>query len=149
MMSDLLSWNFLTSAPPKTDVLSNAAILFAIVFAGGFLLSSIVAYRPRTPFVARYFRRKQVSRAASISMWVFGAGLFFFLIRLMQIDPITLGNRIWMVLLSVIALVLIVWILVGWVSAMRRGPLPKPKPTYSPSGYHAAPVRRPAKRGHI
>jgi amino acid transporter len=147
MMSDLLSWDYLTSAPPEADVLSSAAILFAIVFAGGFLLSSIISYRPR--LVSKYFRKRRVSRAAGISMWVFGIGLFFFLIRLMQINPITFGNRIWMVLMAIIVFTLIVWLLFAFGVAVRRGPLPVPKPIYSPRGYHAAPVRRPAKRGHI
>lgn len=147
MMSDLLSWDFLTSAPPEADVLSSAAILFAIVFAGGFLLSSIISYRPR--LAIKYFRKRRVSRAGGILMWVFGIGLFFFLIRLMQINPITLGNRIWMVLMTIIAFAVVVCVLFAVGVALRRGPLPVPKPTHSPSGYHAAPVRRPAKRGHI
>lgn len=148
-MSDLLSWNYLTSAPATADTLSNLAILYAIVFAGGFLISSIISYRPRTPFVAKYFRRREVAQATSVAMWIFGLGLFFFIIRILQVNPISFGNRFWMVLMAVLAIGLGLWVLIAFARAMRRGPLPKAKPTHSPSGYHAAPTRRPAKRGHI
>lgn len=148
-MSDLFSWDYLTSAPATADALNNLAIFYAILFAGGFLISSIVSYHPRTPFVAKYFRRRQVTRTANIAMWIFGLGLFFFIIRILQINPLTVGNRLWMILMAVLAIALGVWVVIALARAMRRGPLPKPKPTHSPSGYHASPNRRPAKRGHI
>ena len=147
-MTNPFSWDFLTSVPASDEVLSGWAILFAIVFAGGFLAASVINYRAQSPFISTYFRRRPVQQCMSLAMWIFGIGLFFFLIRLLQINPFTFGERIWMAVMTVLAIVLLLWIAVQVVLATRRGPLPKAASRYSPQGYHAAPTRRPVRRRH-
>ncbi len=133
-MSDLFSWDTLTSAPAAADTLNAAAILCGIIFAVGFLVAAIVSNRPRISFIATYFRRRPVARVAGLAMWIFGLGFFFFLIRMFEINPLTLGNRFWMALTAVLALLLGIWVLIATVRAVRRGPLPKARPTHSTKG---------------
>jgi hypothetical protein len=145
-MGDLTSWNYLTTAPKETDVLGDFALGYAIVFAIGFLAASFVYYRPRTPFLSKYIRRRVLGRLSFAGMWVFGLGLFFFLIRILVINPFTFGERVWMVAMAVIALALTLVAAVVLFVALRRGPLPKPRTGWTQSGYHAAPRRRPVQR---
>ncbi len=118
-MPNPFDWDYLTSAPASGDVLDAFTIIYVVVFLGGFVAAAYLNSRPWTKPFGSMFRRKSVKKASGIAMWVFGAGFFFFLIRLLQIDPLTFGRPLWM-WLSVLALVvMIVWIAVSWSSARK------------------------------
>lgn len=95
-MPNPFSWTELTTQPAAGDVLDAFTIVFAVVFIAGFVGSAFVYYRPWTKPFGTMFRRKTVIRGAGIAMWLFGIGLFFFLIRILQINPLSLGEPIWM-----------------------------------------------------
>jgi len=105
-MPNPFDWKSLTTAPSSGDILQPFAVLYAIVFIAGFVVSTYLYYRPWTRPIGRLYRRKSVIRAMGAAMWVFGIGVFFFLIRLLQIDPLTFGRPFWM-WLSVIAVVVL------------------------------------------
>ncbi len=118
-MPNPFDWDYLNSAPASADVLDAFAIVYAVVFLGGFVGAAYLNSRPWTKPFGSMFRRKAVRKATGIAMWVFGVGLFFFLIRLLQIDPLTLGRPIWMWLSVLAVVVMIAWIAVSWSSARK------------------------------
>ncbi|HEU0165005.1 MAG TPA: hypothetical protein VFQ54_08170 [Thermomicrobiales bacterium] len=145
-MDKLTSWDYLTTAPKEADVLGKYPVAYAVAFVLGFIIASFVYYRPRTPFLSKYIRRKALGRLAFAGMWVFGLGLFFFLIRILVINPFTFAEPVWMVAMMLIAAVLIVISAVVLFVALRRGPIPRASTGWTQSGYHAAPRRRPVQR---
>ncbi|MGI8642782.1 MAG: hypothetical protein ACR2LS_01515, partial [Thermomicrobiales bacterium] len=55
-------------------------------------------------YINHGLKRRLIQRIGSIAMIIFGIGLFFFAIRMLQINPFTFGMRIWL-WLSLLALV--------------------------------------------
>lgn len=118
-MQNPFDWDYLTTAPASGDVLDVFTIIYLVLFLGGFVVSAYLNSRPWTKPFGRMFRRKSVMRATGMAMWVFGIGLFFFLIRLLQINPISLGEPIWMWLSVLALLAMAVWIALSWSSARK------------------------------
>ncbi len=106
-MRNPFNWDYLTSAPVAGEIFGPFSALFLLLFAGGFLAASYLYFRPWTKPFGDYFRRKTVRKASSIALWVFGTGLFFFQIRLLQINPFTFGHRIWIYLCFLAFLVMV------------------------------------------
>ncbi|MEJ7900487.1 MAG: hypothetical protein WKF63_01495, partial [Thermomicrobiales bacterium] len=69
-------------------------IIYVVIFLSGFVAAAYLSSRPWTKPFGTMFRRKAVQKASGVAMWVFGVGFFFFLIRLLQINPISFGNPI-------------------------------------------------------
>jgi hypothetical protein len=95
-MDNPFSWSYQTTVPGTNEVLGPFAIVFVIIFGLGFL-ASIVVYNGggrklfRTGVLFRMARKW-----AGIGLALFGAGLFFFAIRVLQINPFTFGMRFWL-----------------------------------------------------
>ena len=94
-------------------MLRPAAALFLAVFAAGFVVSAFLT----APAAARIARNPVqlygFQHWGSVGLWVFGAGLFFFGVRALQINPLSFGAPIWL-LLCVIALVVFLFRCVSW-----------------------------------
>ncbi len=121
-MPNPFDWDYLTSQPAPDEVLDAFTIIYAVVFVLGFVASAYLYYRPWTKPFGTMFRRRSVIAAAGMAMWVFGIGLFFFLIRLLQINPLTLGEPIWM-WLSILAVIVMAAIIgVNWKRGAKTGP---------------------------
>ncbi len=118
-MPNPFDWDYLTTPPASGDVLDVFAIIYAVVFMGGFVAAGYLNRRPWTKPFGSMFRRKAVMRASGAAMWVFGAGVFFFLIRILQINPITLGEPFWMWLSVLALIVMLAWIALSWSSARK------------------------------
>ena len=148
-MPNPFDWDYLSTPPASSDVLDAFTVIFVAVILVGPIVASYLYYRPWTRPIGRIFRRRAVIKVSGVAMWVFGVGLFFFLIRLLQIDPFTFGRPIWM-WLSVLALIgLTVWIGLGWSKARRdyETTITAGQSVHARRGApHAAPVRRPVKR---
>lgn len=87
------------------------AILSLVLFAIGVVATGVISTRPSLPpFDGRYTKRFVV-RACTIIGWICGAGLFFGIIRMLQIDPGTLGRPIWIVLTWIALAAAIGWII--------------------------------------
>ena len=95
-MDNPISWDYLSTVPGPNEVFGPLAIIYLAIFAVGFGFS-LVVYNNQgkkifpNPVLFRLFRRW-----AGWSSFVFGAGIFFFLIRALQINPFTFAMRFWM-----------------------------------------------------
>ncbi len=149
-MGNVFSWDSLTTAPTPEETLNVFSVFCLVVFAVGFIASTFLYYRPWQPPLGRYFRRRSIRKATTIAMWVFGFGLFLFLIRLLQINPFTLGVPLWMVLTMIVAVVMTaafavkVWQVRGQPLAPSSRTLRIDAPSRAP--YAPAGGRRPVRR---
>lgn len=105
-MRNPFDWDYLTSAPQPGEIFGPFSALYLLVFAAGFIGAAYVYYHPWARPIGEYVRRKTACKAATIALWVFGTGLFFFLVRLLQINPFTFGERIWLYLCLLALLVM-------------------------------------------
>lgn len=96
-MDNPFSWDYLTTRPGSNEVFGAFAVLFLVIFGIGFLASLVIysGWVPRAVFPNAVLR-KMAHRWSVYGLFVFGIGLFFFLIRLLQINPFTFGYRIWL-----------------------------------------------------
>lgn len=97
-MDNPFSWDYLSTVPGKNEIFGAFAIGFLIIFGVGFIISFVSyagwADRYVKNSVLRHLSRKYAGWALSL----FAVGLFFFLIRILQINPFTFGRRIWLYL---------------------------------------------------
>jgi len=97
-MDNPFSWEYLTTTPGSNEVFGPFAILFLIVFLIGFVIS-FASYagwtekRIKDPVL-----RRMSHKWAGWALALFSIGLFFFVIRILQINPFTFGMRIWLFL---------------------------------------------------
>ena len=95
-MDNPISWDYLSTVPGPNEVFGPLAIIYLALFAIGFGFSLMVYNNQGkkvfpNPVMFRLFRRW-----AGWASVVFGAGIFFFLIRALQINPFTFAMRFWM-----------------------------------------------------
>lgn len=102
-MDNPFSWDYLTTVPGPDEVFGPFAVLFLILFGVGFLVSIFLYNDGARRYINHGLKRRTIRRFAGIAMIIFGVGLFFFAIRILQIDPFTFGMRIWL-WLSLLAL---------------------------------------------
>jgi hypothetical protein len=70
--------------------------LYLVVFAGGFIVSLMVYNNQGRKLFPNPIMFRLVRRWAGWTSVIFGAGIFFFLIRALQINPFTFAMRFWM-----------------------------------------------------
>ena len=100
-------WSWLNTPPGFREVLDPFGALYLIVFSLGFVVSAYLA-GPGADWLARNpIQLAGIQHWAAAGLWIFGAGLFFFGMRALQINPLSFGEPIWMVA-SVIALLIAV-----------------------------------------
>jgi hypothetical protein len=110
-MDNPFSWDYLTTAPGENEVFGPFAVLFLIAFAIGFLGSIVVYNGGARKLFPNPVLHRMARRWSGYAMTVFGFGLFFFVIRALQINLLTFEMRIWM-WLSILAVgVLAVYII--------------------------------------
>lgn len=111
-MDNPFSWDYLTTVPGSNEVFGPFAVVYLAIFIIGFL-ASVVVYND---MAKRWFKdpvlHRMAKRWAGIALILFTLGLFFFLIRWLQINPFELGMRIWMWLSLLALVVLAVYIVV-------------------------------------
>lgn len=106
-------WTWLSTPPGKDEVLDLFGVFCLLLLVPGFVVSAYLA-GPGADRVARdSVQLAGVRHWASIGLWVFGAGLFFFGIRVMQINPLSFGQPIWL-LGSILAVCFAAARCVGW-----------------------------------
>jgi len=109
-MDNPFSWDYLTTVPGPDEVWGPFSIAYVVIFVAGFILT-LGTYTGW--FRGMYKNPVLYQMARRWSGWglaLFSAGLFFFLIRWLQINPFTFGMRIW---LWICLGLLLVWI--GWM----------------------------------
>jgi hypothetical protein len=110
-MDNPFSWDYLTTRPGTNEVFGAFAVVFLVIFGVGFLASLVIysEWLPRSVFPNAVLR-KMAHRWSVYGLFVFGTGLFFFLIRMLQINPFTFGLRIWLWLSFLAFLALVAYI---------------------------------------
>lgn len=97
-MPNPMSWDYLTHFPGPDEVFGPFSTAFLIVFLIGFVVATFLyneggRYLTPDPVRRRYLRKYAGSLLIPLLL-----GLFFFGVRILQIDPFTSGRRIWLYL---------------------------------------------------
>jgi hypothetical protein len=90
-------WIWLSTPPATGEVIDAFGLFSLLLFTPGFAVSAYLSGPG-----ARHLGNDPVQLAgirycASIGLWVFGAGLFFFGVRVLQINPLSFGEPKWLV----------------------------------------------------
>ena len=107
-MDNPFSSHYLSTVPDSSEVFGPFAIVFAIVFALGFLACVVVYNGGGRPLFPNNVMFRMARRWAGWGVVVFGLGLFFFAIRAVQINPFGFGKRAWLWISILLAL--------GWLA---------------------------------
>lgn len=105
---DAFSWHTLTSRPADAGSLDALGGASLVVFAFVFLGVSALMLWPRRFGLRRRLGRDATARWLVAGLWLSSLGLIFLILRLLRIDPITLGRPIW---LAVVLLGIACWLL--------------------------------------
>jgi hypothetical protein len=95
-MDNPISWDYLTTTPGPNEVFGPFAIGFLILFGATFLISLVLYSGGGRRLVPDPVLRRLARKWSSIALAVTGVGLFFFLIRILQINPFNFQMRIWL-----------------------------------------------------
>ncbi|MCC7022831.1 MAG: hypothetical protein IT338_08385 [Thermomicrobiales bacterium] len=107
-------WSWLLTPPALAGVVDPFAIVYAVVFVAGFVLSAYAAGPGGAMLRARIGRSLDIDRWAKTGMGIFGAGLVFLGARLLQINPMGFGAPIWMVGATLVLLVALIRLRRSW-----------------------------------
>src|SRR5579884_1708089 len=108
-MDNPFSWSYITSMPGPNDVFDVFGIVFLAFFSVGFL-ASIFFYNDGARLITRHtVKRRTMRRGSGIAMAVFAIGLFFFGIRILQINPLSFGLSLWLWLSLLAALAMLAY----------------------------------------
>jgi len=135
-------WETLTSVPDSGDVLNGFAIVSTIIFGVVFLLAAMYSTRPGIPPIGDIYSRAFIQRSAAILAWISGIGLFFLLIRFLQINPGSFGLPIWILITLVLLVAALAYVGVTSTSDRRRR-------RQNRAGHRTSQLqRRPVKKRH-
>lgn len=98
-------WIWLNTPPSLDRVLGPFVVIYALVFTAGLVVSAYLNAPAAAPLAANPIQRAGVAHWSQVGLWIFGPGLFFLGVRLLQINPLSMGEPIWLVC-SVIAAVI-------------------------------------------
>ena len=136
-MDNPISWNYLSTVPGPNEVFGPLAIIYLVLFAIGFGFALLVYNNQGKKLFPNPVIYRIVRRWAGWASFVFGAGIFFFLIRALQINPFTFAMRfwMWMSLLGLFAIFVLLMVdikrrykseLATWESRKQRGEYLRP-----------------------
>ena len=112
-------WTWLSTPPPKGEVLDLVGVFSLLLFAPGFVVSAYLSEPGADRLTKDPVQLAGIRYCASRGLWVFGAGLFFFGARAMQINPLSFGEPKWLVG-SVVAVFFAIARCVDWWRADYR-----------------------------
>jgi hypothetical protein len=98
-----MDWDYLTSAPEPDEVFGPFSTVYLLICAVGLVVAFLLYSRPGILWSRHLMRISTTRRWATIFIWIFSLGFMFFIIGWLQINPFTLGNRIWLVLTLIAA----------------------------------------------
>jgi hypothetical protein len=106
-------WTWLSTPPGMGEVLDPFGVFCLLLLVPGFAISAYFAGPGADRLAKDPIQLAGVKYCASIGLWAFGAGLFFFGARVMQINPLSFGEPKWL-LGSVVAIVFAAARCVDW-----------------------------------
>jgi hypothetical protein len=96
------------------------------VFAAGFVVSAYVT-GPAAERIARDLAQLSGLRHwGGVGLWIFGTGLFFFGMRALQINPLSFGAPIWLLLCTTAAIIFTIRCASWWRTTYPALLLPQP-----------------------
>lgn len=104
-----MDWLFARPTPEEAN--HWLALLSLVLFAIGVVAAGTLGTRPNWPPFSGKYTAGFVAKSCTYLGWVCGIGLFFGIIRMLQIDPATMGRGIWIVLSWIALIVVDVWLL--------------------------------------
>ena len=104
-MENPFSWDYLTTVPGSDDVFDLWASLFLVVMAFILVAGFLLYLRPQVMWSRRMLRIQSARRWGWTFIWISFFGFFFFLVGWLQINPFTFGERIWLLITLIIALI--------------------------------------------
>ena len=111
-MRNPFTWERLTTPPLTDEVFDPASWLYLAFFGFGFLAAAWLSGTGAERVARHPVTRRMLRRDGAISLWVFGAGLFFFGVRALGINPFSFGAPIWLWLCLALLIVLVGYFLV-------------------------------------
>lgn len=117
---------WLISSPSPREAFGPAGLLYLLVFGVGFVATAYLAGPATHQLTDDPARASLLAHRAFIGMIVFGAGLFFIGMRLLQLDGLPFGWPIWLVLSAIAAALYLVQCLRWWRSDRPIPPLLSP-----------------------
>ena len=95
-MNNPFSWEYVTTAPGPDDVFDVFGVVCLVIFGVGFLVSLVLSNDGARRYVSHPLKRRLLKRVGGIGTAVCGAGLFFFGVRALQINPFGFALPIWL-----------------------------------------------------
>ena len=89
-------WTWLFTPAAKGEVVDLFGAFWLLLFAPGYVLSAYLAGPGADRLGKDPVQLAGIRHWASIGLWVFGAGLFFVGVRVLQINPLWFGAPIWL-----------------------------------------------------
>ncbi len=84
--------------PPPERVVTGPIAVFALLCLAGFIAAVLLTRPDAVGVAARFGAPAAVQRRANVFSWLFGAGLFFLGVRLLQVNPLAFAAPIWLLL---------------------------------------------------
>ncbi|MDQ3222222.1 MAG: hypothetical protein M3Q75_01920 [Gemmatimonadota bacterium] len=95
-MDNPFSWDYLSTVPGQNEVWGPFAILYIAIYGIGFVVGMVLYNGGGRSLFPNHVMYRMLKRWSSWALLVFGAGLFFFVVRALQINPFTFAMRFWM-----------------------------------------------------
>jgi hypothetical protein len=89
-------WTWLSTPLAKGDVLDPFGLFCVVLLIPGYVISAHLAGPGADRVTSDRVQVAGVRFWATIGLWIFGAGLFFFGTRVMQINPLSFGEPKWL-----------------------------------------------------
>ena len=86
----------LLQPPPPERVLTLPVAGFGLLCLAGFVVAVLLTRPDAVGIAARFGEPSFVQRRANVFTWLFGAGLFFLGVRLLQVNPMAFAAPIWL-----------------------------------------------------
>ncbi len=90
-------WTWLNTPPVMGEVLDPFGLFCLVLLVPGFVIFAYLAGPGGDRLAKNPIQLAGFRYCASIGLWLFGAGLFFFGARVMQINPLSFGEPKWLV----------------------------------------------------
>ncbi len=154
-MNNPFTWKYMTTAPATADVFDVFGIVCLTIFVLGFVGSLILSNDGGRRFARHPLTRRLLRRAGGLGTAIFGAGLFFFGIRALNIRLFTFELPIWLWLTLLVAVAAVVYfayyarrVLPGQMRAFEQHRLKQRylRPTAPSSRTRPAPAPRATRR---
>ena len=106
-MTNPFNWDYLTAPVEETAVWGPFSVAFVLFFAVGLFTALFFSYDAPQRLENRRLLLRTIQRGTWIAIPVFTLGLFFFLMRFLQVSALGLHMRIWLYLFALIAIIML------------------------------------------